>query len=318
MQPFSLEDMGSLALLAKVVELRSFSAAARDLGLAKSAVSKRISVLEKKLGVRLLVRTTRQVTLSETGLRVHEHCAALLLAARGAAEALQATTAGERGLVRINAPGLFAQRVLAPMLQHYLTDHPHVETELNSDDAMIDLTSGRFDIVVRIARSVQQQGVVLRVLAQDNLVLVASPDYLAREGEPQDPHELVHHSCLRYSPRSAGVEWRFKCSSDTTTPFVVPVRSRFAAGDDASLREAAVAGIGLTIMPRCFVVRELESGQLNVVLAGRLWEPERTIHAVLPEGQLASVRAKKLVSFLADSVSLNPNNKTASGRKRAR
>jgi DNA-binding transcriptional LysR family regulator len=299
MQPFSLEDMGSLALLAKVVELRSFSAAA----------------LEKKLGVRLLVRTTRQVTLSETGLRVHEHCAALLLAARGAAEALQATTAGERGLVRINAPGLFAQRVLAPMLQHYLTDHPHVETELNSDDAMIDLTSGRFDIVVRIARSVQQQGVVLRVLAQDNLVLVASPDYLAREGEPQDPHELVHHSCLRYSPRSAGVEWRFKCSSDTTTPFVVPVRSRFAAGDDASLREAAVAGIGLTIMPRCFVVRELESGQLNVVLAGRLWE---TIHAVLPEGQLASVRAKKLVSFLADSVSLNPNNKTASGRKRAR
>jgi DNA-binding transcriptional LysR family regulator len=313
MQPFSLEDMGSLALLAKVVELRSFSAAARDLGLAKSAVSKRIAVLEKKLGVRLLVRTTRQVTLSDIGLQVHEHCAALLGAARGAAVALQATDAGERGVVRINAPGLFAQRVMAPLLQRYLQVHPQVEVELNSDDAMIDLTSGRFDVVIRIARVPQEQSIVARPLGADRLVLVGAPAYLASQGTPSDPHELAHHSCMRYVQRTAAVEWRFKGEGG---PLVVPVRSRFAAGDDATLREAAVAGLGLTIMPRCFVAEELAGGRLAEVLKGRLWQPERTVHALLPEGRLAPARVKKLVTFLADEVRLDPGTSNASRRKR--
>ena len=299
MQPFALDDVGTLALFAKVVEHRSFSSAARDLGLAKSAVSKRIAALEKKLGVRLLVRSTRSVVLSDAGLHVHEHAARLLEATRDAAQALAPTESGERGLVRINAPGLFAQRVLAPLLARYLVEHPQVDVELHSDDAMIELTSGRYDLVIRIARELPEQRLVARSLGHDRLVLVASPSYLARAGTPSEPADLVHHSGLHYAHRSVGVEWRFDSAG---TPISVPVRSRFTAGDDASLREAAVAGLGLAVMPRCFVARELEANTLSLVLDGRLWQAARTVHAVLPEGRLAPSRVRKLAAFLADAV----------------
>lgn len=300
MGPFTLDDMGSLALLAKVVEQQSFSAAARDLGLAKSAVSKRIAVLERKLGVRLLVRTTRSVTLSEAGMRVHAHCAGLLAAARGAAASLAMTDAGERGCVRINAPVLYAERTLTPLLQRFLDEHPGIEMELSADDALVDLASGRHDVVVRIAQRLPNRSLAARTIGHDRLVLIASPDYLARHGEPKAPEDLVQHRCMRYVQRSAAMEWRFKSANgEVVDPVVVSVPARFAAGDDASLRAAAVHGVGLTIMPLGFVAREVAAGELKFVLDGRLWQPERTVHALLPEGRLAAPRVRKVVDFLA-------------------
>lgn len=299
MHPFALEDVGSLALFAKVVETRSFSAAARELGLAKSAVSKRIAVLEKKLGLRLLVRSTRQVTLSEAGQRVHAHCVQLLEGVRGVAAALDDTDAGERGRIRINAPGLFAQRVLAPLLGDYLEAQPQVEVELTSDDAMVDLTAGRYDLLVRISRDLPEQGVVARVLGQDRLVMVASPAYLERAGWPESPEAMAAHRGLHYAHRSSGVEWRFK---GVRGPLAVAVSSRFTAGDDASLREAAAAGMGFAIMPRCFVAAELDAGALVSVLEDALWQPERAIHAVIPEGRLAPPRVRRLAAFLGERV----------------
>ena len=300
MKPFALEDMGSLVLFAKVVELRSFSAAARDLGLAKSAVSKRIALLEKKFGVRLLVRTTRKVTPSEAGAQLHQHCAAMLTAVRGAAGVVEHGDSGERGLIRINAPGVFLQRQLLPIIEHYSQMRQRLEFDLSSDDAMIELTSGQYDLVIRITREISEQSIVARPLAKDRLVIVGAPRYFEQQGIPQTPYELVHHSCMRYAHRSAGVEWRFV---NDDGPYSVGVHSAFAAGDDITLRAAAVAGMGLTIMPRCFVADELAAGDLLTVLDEHMWQPERTIYAILPEGRLAPTRVRQLATALPELVS---------------
>ncbi len=312
MQPFSLEDVGSLAVLAKVVELRSFSAAARDLGLAKSAVSKRIASLERKLGVRLLVRTTRQVTLSEAGLRVYEHCAGVLASVRAAGAALRITEAGERGPVRVNAPVLLAERTLTPLIRSFLDQHPGVEIRLSVADEMVDVTSGHHDLVIRVARSVPERSLFARPLANDRLVLVASPTYLQKYGEPKTPEDLVHHHCMRYLPRSAAVEWRFK---GTEGPMVLNVPTRFSASDDASLRAAAVQGVGMAIMPRGFVARELQSRELTLVLDGQLWHPERTIFAIVPEGRLAPPRVRRLVTYLASHMDPPGRGRLGSGAR---
>lgn len=302
MSPFSLEDIGSLALLAKVAEQRSFSAAARELGLAKSAVSKRIAVLEDKLGVRLLVRTTRHVSLSEAGLRLHEHCEHILNATRGAAVALQETEGGVRGRIRINAPALFAERVLARLLFRFLEAHPAVDVELSVDDAPVDLTTGRHDVVIRIARVLPDRSIVARVLAKDQLVLVAAPAYLEKYGEPVFPQDLLHHRCMRYTQRSAAVEWRFK---GVHGPRVVMVPVRFAAGDDLTLRTAALQGLGLTIMPESFVAQEIKANELKVVLNGLLWQPERTVFGLLPDGRMTAPRVRSLVDFITKNQGSN-------------
>jgi DNA-binding transcriptional LysR family regulator len=302
-EPFALEDLGTLALFARVAQLQSFSAAAREMNLAKSAVSKRVALLEARLGVRLLVRTTRRVNLTDAGLRVYEACAQVLQATQAAAAAVQDTAAGERGMIRINAPVAFAQRHLLPLIHLHLQAHPGVEIDLSVDDRMIDLSSGRYDLVVRIGRELSEQSVVARLLARDRLVIVGAPSYFARVGLPRDPRELVHHSCLRYAPRSAGVEWRFKgAGGDAGGPLAVSVRASMTAGDDVTLREAAVAGMGLTIMPRCFVDRELAAGQLRSVLDEQMWQPERSIHALLPEGRLAPSRVRLFAQMLADAL----------------
>ena len=297
MKSLSLDDAGSLILFAKVVELQSFSAAARDLGLAKSAVSKRISLLEKKIGVRLLVRTTRKVTPSESGVKLFQYCAEMQSSLHHIASVLEHGDSGESGVIRINAPGLFIERQLIPITSYYCNKYQQIQFDLNSDDSMIELINGRYDLVIRIASKINEQTVVGRPIASDRLVIVGAPDYFSKYGMPKTPGELSNHNCMRYHPRSADMEWRF-VSNDTFHS--VKIHSTFSAGDDATLRSAAIAGMGLTIMPRCFVHDELESGQLITVLEEEMWRPERIIYAVLPEGRLASSRVKRFASEMPE------------------
>ena len=297
MKPLSLDDAGSLILFAKVVELQSFSAAARELGLAKSAVSKRISQLEKKMGVCLLVRSTRKVTPSESGVQLFQYCASMQSSLYDVASALEYGDSGDRGVIRMNAPGLFIERQLIPVINRYSDTHKDLQFDLSSDDSMIGLTDGRYDLVIRIASEINEQSIVGRPIATDRLVIVGAPDYFSKYGTPQTPEELGHHCCMRYTPRSSNVEWRF---TSNDKPYYAGVSSTLSAGDDAALRSAAIAGMGLAIMPRCFVNDELESGQLETVLEECMWKPERTIYALLPEGRLAPSRVRRFVAELSE------------------
>lgn len=289
-----LEDLASMALFAQVVQTRSFSETARQAGLAKSAVSKRIARLEERLGARLLTRTTRKLSLTPEGLRFYEHCAQLVSAADAAEESVSSASRDARGRVTVNAPVTFAQMYLAEPIASFLERHPRCEVDLSTENRVIDVVEGGFDVVLRITR-LAESSLVARRLAEDRLVLCAAPSYLAKRGEPQKPDDLLQHNCLHYSlvPRSA--EWRFRSEG---SPLRVPASGNFSTTDGSLLREAAVAGLGIAVLPSFMAARELAEGKLKAVLPshrrGRIG-----IYAVLATRRQLALRTRLFVEHLA-------------------
>lgn len=289
-----LDDLASMALFAQVVQARSFSAAAQTAGLAKSAVSKRIARLEERLGVRLLTRTTRKLSLTPEGLRFYEHCAQLVSAADAAEESVSSASRLARGRLTVNAPVTFAQMYLGAPIAAFLQRYPEIELDVSTDNRVIDLVEGGFDVVLRISR-LTESSLVTRRLAEDRLVLCAAPSYLERHGEPQSPDELLRHNCLHYALVPRGGEWRFRGSDG---PYEVPTSGNFSTTDGSLLREAAVAGLGLVVLPSFMVSRELADGRLKSVLPahrrGRIG-----LYAVLATRRQLPLRTRLFIEHLA-------------------
>ncbi|MFL5303947.1 MAG: LysR family transcriptional regulator [Polyangia bacterium] len=289
-----LDDLPSLALFARVVDQRSFSAAAREAGMAKSAVSRRIAALERRLGISLLRRSTRALSVTDDGLRVYEHCAALLAAARAAEEAARAR-AGVSGSIRVNGPVTLSQMHLARAVAGFLHRHPEVEVNLFAEDRLVDVIEGGFDVVVRIGR-LADSALRSRKLAADRLVVCASPEYLARHGAPTAPADLVHHECLHYSLVPRAAEWRFRATGGGVLS--VPTRGRFSSSNGTVLREAALAGVGVVVLPLFMVAREVDARQLVLLLEGAR-RARIGIYAVTAGGPAVAPRTRALIDHLA-------------------
>jgi DNA-binding transcriptional LysR family regulator len=288
-----LEHLTSLALFARVVQLHSFTAAAEQSGLAKSAVSKRITQLEKHLGVQLLRRTTRKLALTEEGLRFYEHCAKVLQAAERAQESVAAANTAMRGPLRVSGPVTFSQMHLAPAIAEFLKLHPEIELTLSLDDRLVDVVEGGFDVVIRISR-LKDASFVVRKLATDRLVVCASPEYLDRMGRPSSPEELVRHNCLHYGLVPLSGEWRFRGQEG---PMAIPVRSNFTATDGTVLRQVALAGLGLAVLPSFMVAPDVAAGRLELVLEGHR-RAEIGLYAVTAQGRQLPMRTRAFVEFL--------------------
>lgn len=289
-----LEDLASMALFAEVVQRQSFSAAAREAKLAKSAVSKRISLLEERLGVRLLTRTTRKLSLTDDGLRYYEHCAALLRAARAAEDAVAGASTEARGTIRINAPVSFGNMFLAQSLAAFLQRYPEVDVQMSADDRIVDVVEGGFDLVVRITR-LSDSSLIAKRLSADRLVVCGAPAYLAKHGRPQAPAELVGHNCLHYSVVSREAEWRFRGPGGA--PQAIPVRGNFSSSDGSSVRHAAAAGLGLAVVPLFMVAKDVAHGRLELVLEG-IRRAEIGIYLMFASRRQLPARTKLLVDHL--------------------
>lgn len=260
----SLDHYPSLVLFAQVVQHRSFSAAAREAGIAKSAVSRRIAELERALGVRLLQRTTRSLHPTDEGLRVYEHGAALLAAGAAVQEVAGQSIGEVRGVLRVNAPVFFAQTRLGSVIAEFLVRHPQAEVDLTTDDRILDVVAGGYDVMLRIGR-LKDSTLVARKLASERLVIVGSPEYLARHGEPTTPEQLVDHECLHYSLIPRADEWRFRRGG---RPIPLHTRGRFTSASGRTLVDAALAGVGLLVIPSSGVEEEVRTGRLKLVLEG--------------------------------------------------
>jgi DNA-binding transcriptional LysR family regulator len=289
----TLDDYPSLALYARVVDHRSFSAAAREAGIAKSAVSRRIAGLEEALGVRLLARTTRALTVTEEGMRVYEHAAALVAAFAAAEDA-----AGERGRVRgnlrVNAPVTFGQMHLVGAVAAFLDRYPETSVELGLDDRIVNVVEGGFEVVIRIGR-LPDSGLIARKLLSDRLVICAAPAYLEERGVPATVADLTAHNCLHYALVTRALEWRFRKAGGE---FSVPTRGNFAVSDGTALREAALAGVGLAVVPSFIVAQDVREGRLQLVLEGAR-RAGIGIFAVTPHRSRVPARAKAFTDFLA-------------------
>jgi len=288
-----VDQVGSLALFARVVQHRSFSAAAREAGLAKSAVSRRIAELERTLGVRLLHRTTRTLSLTEEGVRVHEHARALVASADAVQDVVGVATGAVRGTLRLNATGVFSQLYLTSAVVRFLALQPEVEVHLSTDDRLVDVVEGGFDVVFRIGR-LTDSSLVARRLGTDRLVVCASPEYLARAGTPRVPADLLRHACLHYALVSRAAEWRFRQGNRTLE---VSTRGAFSCTDGLSLRAALLAGAGLGAVPSMLVAEDVAAGRLHLVLEGAR-HVEFGIHAVTAHRTHVPPRVRALLDFL--------------------
>jgi DNA-binding transcriptional LysR family regulator len=285
------DDLLGLACFARVVEHRSFTQAATALGVSKSVVSARVSRLEARVGERLLIRTTRKLTVTDAGLGVYAHCARMLQEAGAATRG--ASDAG-RGTLRLNVPVSFAQLYLAAPLARFLAAHPDTTVDVVLSDRLVDLVEERVDVALRITR-LRDSSLVARKLATTSLHVCAAPAYLKRRGTPERPEDLIHHDCLRYTHLRTEDEWRFYGAEGRIR---VPVSGSLATGNGTMLREAAAQGIGLAMLPRFMVDEDLRSGRLVTVLDDFAPRP-LGIYAVHASGRTPAPRLRALLDVLA-------------------
>jgi DNA-binding transcriptional LysR family regulator len=289
-----LDRLQGMAVFVRVAEQGSFSTAAQQLGLSKSAVSKHVAALEERLGVRLLNRTTRRLAVTEVGAVYRDYCARVVQEVEEADLTASQHSIEPRGRLKVNAPMTFGFLHLVPLLPEFLARHPALEVELTLDDRIVDLLDEGFDLAVRIGR-LADSSLVARRLAGTRFLCVAGPAYLARAGTPATPADLARHNCLRYSYRRQPDDWSFSRGTEQVT---VRVAGNLQANNGDALRAAARAGLGIVYLPDFIIGDDLESGELIQLLAD--WEaPEIPIHAVFPPQRHPSAKLRAFVDFLA-------------------
>ncbi len=288
--------LDDVAVFVRVVEAASFTAAAEALALSQSAVSKAVSRLEDELGVRLLTRSTRRLTLTESGAVLYERAARALGELDEACLAVTALQQEPRGRLRVSAPMSFAILRLTGLVAEFLERYPGVTVDLRLDDRRVDLVAEGFDLALRIG-DLNDSSLVARRLATCHQRALAAPAYLERHGTPRHPDELRHHNCLIYSYAETAKLWRFIGSDGEE--LTVPVRGNLEANNGLAGREAALAGLGVLLTPDFYVADAVRAGTLVPILED--WRlPERGIYALYPERRLLAPKVRAFVDFLAE------------------
>lgn len=287
------EDMQTFV---RVVEAGTISAAAEQLGVAKSAVSRRLSELEARLGVQLLRRTTRRLNLTDTGRGFYERCRRILADLEEAEAAVSQAHATLRGRLRVAAPLSFGLRHLGPAITEFMQAHPQVEFDLDFNDRQVDLLAEDIDVAIRIAR-LEDSSLVARRLWSSRLVLCASPAYLREHGTPAMPADLADHQGLVYSNAVDPAQWTLH--GPDGQPQRVRVQERLRSNNGDFLFRAAVAGHGLLLSPSFIVHESLRSGELVPLLPGYA-HAEIPAYALYPQTRHLSQRVRAFVDFLAE------------------
>jgi DNA-binding transcriptional LysR family regulator len=293
MKRSAIESLAGIDMFVQVARARSFSAAAAAAGMTPSGVSRAITRLEARLGVRLLQRTTRAVSLTDEGVAFYERCAVALADLREAAEAVASVRASPRGRLRVDAAMVAAELAIGPALPRFLAAHPEITLEMSIRDQPVDPVRERIDLLVRMGGGAAQ-GWVSRRLGSFRVVTAASPDYLRRSGRPRAPADLRRHSCMSFLLDGAPVRWTF---AGPRGPITLEVSGRMHAASGLVLRRAALDGMGIVHLYEPFLADDLASGALVPVLE----EHEFThapIFVIYPDRRLPA-RARVFVDFLA-------------------
>lgn len=289
-----MDPLDGIAAFARVVDSGSFSGAARRLGISKSAVSAHVQRLEERLGIRLLNRTTRSLSLTEAGTAYYRHCARILAEAEAAEQAAGALQREPRGTLRISAPDSFGWMHVAPAVPAFLERYPGLSIDIAASPAHVNLVDEGLDLAIRIG-VLADSPLVVRKLAPSRLVLCAASAYLEARGTPRAPDELAGHNCLCTGLLAWGDEWRLSGKRGQQR---VSVSGSFRSNNAETLRGAAVDGVGIALLPSWAVAEPLRSGALRRVLSD--WElPASTIFAVYPDNRLMSMKVRAFVDHLA-------------------
>ena len=289
-----MDKLRSMEIFVSVVDQGSFTAAAEAFQISPVMVGKHIKQLEKRLGTRLLTRTTRRQSLTEIGQQYVEQCRQILAqiaAAETGAEAMRATP---RGKLKITAPVSFGSECIAPLMADYLDAYPEVSLELNLNDRTVDLVEEGFDAAIRIGK-LDDSGMVARVLRPYAMVICASPAYLAKHGTPRTPDDLARHECVDFMQWSRHMRWRL--SGKAARHDGAADESRFRSNNGQALRMAALHGFGIVMQAEILLADDIATGRLVPLLADYVPAP-RLMHLLYPRDRQPTPKLTTFIDFL--------------------
>ncbi|WP_168798624.1 LysR family transcriptional regulator [Herbaspirillum sp. ST 5-3] len=290
-----MERLAEMMTFAKVVEAKSFSAAALELATSKSLVSKQVSSLEQALGVRLLNRTTRRLSLTEIGAAYYEHCARIAQEIDAATETVTHLQAEPRGVLRVTSPVIFASLHLAPALGAFLQQHDQVEVELNASDRVVDLVEEGYDLAIRITDR-PAPNMVARQIAPVRWVTCAAPAYLERHGTPETPQDLREHHCLVYQDIPAlRSGWRYVVGNKEVH---LHLQGKCRVNSSEVMIQLALDGMGILMLPTYIVGQYLKSGRLQEILPDSIANPGMSLYMTYMPNKYMQPKVRAFIDHL--------------------
>ena len=289
-----MERMQDVRLFIRVVDLGSFSRAAAELGIGQPAATKQIAQMERRLGARLLHRSTHGVSPTEIGLLYYDKCRLIAHHAEEAQSVAALLQSQVQGGLRVSTSVGFGRRVLAPLLMRFMRINPQLQVDLAVDDRYVDLVEQGIDVAIRMGR-LADSTLGARYLGINPWLVAASPEYLEQRGAPAHPRELSAHEALVYSSVQGDARWHF--SGPEHQSAVVPVRGRLRSNSLSTLLEAACEGMGVVILPWYVAHAEVRKGRLVALLPQ--WSlPAQEIHAVYPSPNMVPAKVTRFVDWL--------------------
>ena len=297
-----MDRMAAMETYITVVETGSFSAAAKRLKLGQPAVSKSIAQLEARLGVRLLLRSTRGLTATDAGLRFYEHVKRAIDEVTRAEDVVRDASSSLSGTLRVSAAVTFARLHILPRLKHFMQRHPGLHIDIVLDDRTIDLLEQGVDVSLRMG-ALSDSAMTARRIARSRRVVVGTPAYFADAGTPRTPAELSRHQAIIYSLRGGTESWSFSQNGKETA---VVVSGRVSVSAAEGIRAAVFGDMGIAIASEWMFSPEIADGTVRTILDD--WElPEIDLWAVFPAGRLVSAKARAFVAFVEEVMGVPPN-----------
>lgn len=282
-----------LKLFIRVAATNNISMAGKELGLSPAVASAHISKLEEELGVRLIHRTTRKVSLTEEGVAFLPHAEEVLSSIEAARASVGAGDSLPKGNLRVTAPSSFGRMHLMPALTGFLSRYPDLSLDLRLTDTIVDLVEGGFDIAIRNA-DLKNSTLIARKLATDNRIICASPEYLAKFGEPSTPYDLRNHQCIAIT----GLEnWVFETPDGHLS---TKIKGRFRTDHGEAVRDACANGLGIAMSATWSVYQHLERGELVQILQDYPLVSEAAIWAVYPSSRLLAPKVRVFINYFAE------------------
>ncbi len=292
-----MDRLGAMQVFVRVAELGSFAAVAQQLGVARSVVTRQVAALEEHLGVRLMERSTRRLTLSSAGSTYLEKCRVILNLVEAAETGVAEDRQAPRGHIRVSLPLSYGLKRMVPLLLDFAREQAGVTLDMDYTDRRVNLIEEGIDVAIRITGELAATDVARR-LGRIRMHTIASPDYLARHGQPEHPSELVRHECLGYTTGSRQQSWVYLIDG---SPRPFPITTRVTANNGEALTQAAAQGLGIAMQPDFIAEPFLADGRVQTILNGFAL-PELGIHAVLPSNRQVPHRVRVLIDYLADKL----------------
>jgi len=289
----TIDRIRDISAFVHVAEAKSFTTAAEQIGLSRSAVGKSVSRLEDRLGVRLLQRTTRSVSLTDEGTAFHERCVRILADLDEAEMAMLSHAQAPRGRLRLELPVSFGRLHVLPILSQFMNKWPELSVNVSFNDRFVDLIDEGVDLAIRLGGS-DDSRLMTRLLAPHRLVTCASPSYLESRGVPQTVDALAEHSCLAFVHGGRPVEWRFNIDGQVRS---VMINGRFSATNAEGLRDATLAGYGIARLATFLISDDLRAGRLLPVL-DCLSTDGPSVRAVYPSSRHLSPKVRSFIDEL--------------------